>query len=522
MFRIEIKDVTLNNVSAQVWDSILRNGNAHLGFPNIALPAISYEFSAIPQQKISPDSGVLTRELLNTLEGIYIARLIGPQIIQELIDKVDSAFASICDAQPSQAIAEMVSFEKKIKQHSQGVAFNSADISFILAQSNALLMDIIAIEKPTFSSPPFVLSLSGGYRTWYVNQRLNCPTPNGSEESPFPSIAAALEEAQNQGLWGVNLFVYGGVYREPLEITRDTVIAAMPDELPVITESIVNNSSSLLSISGFHLVGADSPGAIWVNNSTARTILNDVLIDLADDSCIYQNGGEIRLEHVRVSRAHASYTAVWSGSGIMLTGGVQASLDNVLSENNESHGILINGAGTYASGNLITIQRNHFNRAWEGELVSLTLTGGTGALEVRNNAQAVFSNIYVRNNEIDGVLVHNNATVTLNDAVIERTRNFIPTGGWPDINMGGGIGVRARTGGHLHMTNFSISNCDLAGVVVGQDGEIDLSSGRVYGHPIGVHIVPGYYYDIYRLMDDVIYYDNERNLDATYLPIPHT
>ena len=51
-------------------------------------------------------------------------------------------------------------------------------------------------------------------------------------------IAMALEEAANQGLCGVTLFVDSGVYNEPLDITRDTELVATQGELPIITAPI--------------------------------------------------------------------------------------------------------------------------------------------------------------------------------------------------------------------------------------------------------------------------------------------
>lgn len=109
----------------------------------------------------------------------------------------------------------------------------------------------------------------------------------------------------------------------------------------------------------------------------------------------------------------------------------------------------------------------------------------------------------------------------MTDAAIEHTRRFAPEGGWRDSERSGGIGVRVRADGRLDITNFSVLNCDLAGIVIGTDGQVDLSIGRVCGHPIGVVVLPEAY-DFSRLIDRVVCCDNERNLDTEALSIPDT
>jgi hypothetical protein len=59
----------------------------------------------------------------------------------------------------------------------------------------------------------------------------------------------------------------------------------------------------------------------------------------------------------------------------------------------------------------------------------------------------------------------------------------------------------------------------VCGVQVADGGALDLVRGVVRGHPIGANVqVPDYDFD--RLTTEVAYVDNDRNIDATLLPLP--
>jgi hypothetical protein len=96
--------------------------------------------------------------------------------------------------------------------------------------------------------------------------------------------------------------------------------------------------------------------------------------------------------------------------------------------------------------------------------------------------------------------------------------------------FGSGVGVGAYGGGYLEATRFLISRSALSGVQVGhgadEDGErsplagiIDLHAGEVSYNPVGVNVQDAEY-DIERLMDGVVYHDNDTNLDMSELPVP--
>ena len=87
------------------------------------------------------------------------------------------------------------------------------------------------------------------------------------------------------------------------------------------------------------------------------------------------------------------------------------------------------------------------------------------------------------------------------------------------VRPAGGTALVSVHSAAVTLRDFEIRGADLCGVLLAQDGEIDLFSGRVAGCAIGGSLqVPGY--DLDRLSAGVAYQDNGTNLDATSLPVP--
>ena len=86
-------------------------------------------------------------------------------------------------------------------------------------------------------------------------------------------------------------------------------------------------------------------------------------------------------------------------------------------------------------------------------------------------------------------------------------------------NEGGGIGVGAYLGASVSADRFLVTRSALAGLQVGETGELDLTSGEVSHGLIGANIQnPDF--DVSRITGDVVYLENGVNLDSTVLPVP--
>jgi len=356
---------------------------------------------------------------------------------------------------------------------------------------------------------------------WYVDADSNSYKPDGSISAPFVSIASALEAAESAGVPGLNLHVRGGVYSEPLNVTRDTVIEEVRGETVVISGSIVNNTPALLSINGIHLMGADEPGAVYVYNDDAKTILTDVIIESAERHGIFQHGGELWLTNVDVDRTQSVPGVYWCGAGIVVTGGCIAVLDHVTSENNESNGIVVDGAGTYLWGSNIEINDNHINRFYEYDLMDCSyifFTAGCGALTVQSGAEATLKHISMVNNEMECIVVLRESSASIEDLYVYGTYGFVPPEPWPDGNRSAGNGVRASYDGYVEITDFLITQNNQAGIWVSFGGEMDLHDGEVTHNLTGAAVFTEGF-DYHRLEDRVWYRDNVEDLTTDGSPV---
>jgi hypothetical protein len=82
-----------------------------------------------------------------------------------------------------------------------------------------------------------------------------------------------------------------------------------------------------------------------------------------------------------------------------------------------------------------------------------------------------------------------------------------------------GHGLVAGRNTSISVRQFAIEGSELCGVLLYDDPSLFLTDGQVSGSAIGACIqVDGY--DDNRLSNGVVYFDNERNLDSTSLPVP--
>jgi len=118
-----------------------------------------------------------------------------------------------------------------------------------------------------------------------------------------------------------------------------------------------------------------------------------------------------------------------------------------------------------------------------------------------------------------GVGAYSEGTVVdLTDVRISDTREN-PCAAETCIDNPGGVGALATGGAALSLRRLEIARSALAGLMLSEGAQADLTTGAIHGNPIGANVqVPGY--DIARLQNDVEYIDNETNLDATSLPVP--
>jgi hypothetical protein len=174
-------------------------------------------------------------------------------------------------------------------------------------------------------------------------------------------------------------------------------------------------------------------------------------------------------------------------------------------------------------------QKLRQHRLLDAELEDETGIWGRG-LQVMHGADVDLTRTVLEHNQELGLIaVHPGTEVIGTDVVIRDTieRGCVTSS---CEGRGHGCGLAAIGEGHIDLTSFLITGNVLCGVQIcyGADDEtgpftvgdqVDLHDGVVSNHPIGVNIQTGDY-DIARLMDNVLFTDNDTNLDSYDLPVP--
>ncbi|MEW6536573.1 MAG: hypothetical protein AB1454_13265 [Candidatus Auribacterota bacterium] len=488
----------------------------------------SADFVAVQRYPVESELFVSSVSSLEAvLTDLYSSGLGTPSAIRASIRQLAQVELLQRKAQTVSAVSAMVLLEKSLEEMAENGDIPVDSIHLLESKTTLVLNNLVkanfTVSDLTVTlSPPISLASA----VWYVNQAVTYPhpdgttKPDGSDSHPFVSIVQAFEAADGLSVKNLTLYVHAGVYSEPLLISRNTTLNAISGEMVIISGAIVNLSASSLNITGFYLVGADGPGAVFVSHSDAKTSIADTVVQDATRFGIYQYGGSLTLNDVAVYRTHTEPSQQIFGTGICLRGGVNASLNDVISDRNESFGIYAEGPDTNLIAARVTVNENILNPLFRDDYEA-NPNGGIffGGIAVLSDASAAISVLRMAQNEGSGIIAQG-ASVLLADVTINDTHNYEPEGGWTGgITYGGGTAVWARNGGYLCITNFLITRSSLAGVMISVGGEMDLSYGEVSYNTIGA-VIFDETFDYTRLTNYVRYKENGTNLQSVSLPIP--
>jgi len=388
-------------------------------------------------------------------------------------------------------------------------------------------------------------------------------------------IARDTQSQESDKMSGVGLQASEGaqvdVNRAVFERNRDLVVAAFHEGTVLnLTNVIVRDTQSQESdrMSGVGLQASEG----------AQVEINRAIFERNRDVgvLVAHSGTVLNLNDVIVRDTQSRESDRISGSGLGVQEGAQVEVNRAIFERNRDVGVIAAHSGTVLNLNDVIVRDTQsqesdrmggkglgvgegaqveVNRAvleknrdvafvafHEGTVLNLTdvivrdtrsqesdRKFGRG-LQISDGAQVEVSRaIFERNREF-AVTVYNEGTVlNLIDVVIRDTLErecALDT----CAGFGAGTGVASFGGANIEMTNFIITNSALCGLQLAhggdplgipypQGGTADLHNGIISNNLIGVNIQTEDF-DIYRLMDNVIYINNQRNLDTTYLPIP--
>jgi hypothetical protein len=190
--------------------------------------------------------------------------------------------------------------------------------------------------------------------------------------------------------------------------------------------------------------------------------------------------------------------------------GARANATNLLAEDNRETGIGVDGAGS-----MLTLERVIVRRT-ESE----TATGQFGVGLVGQNGASVNvrDGSFADNREI-GVSARGDGTVVQLVGIEVRNTAERACATSTCSGAGLGVGLGSYTNAQLDARDFVVDGNALAGVQLAEGGTMDLHAGVVSSNPIGANVQTAGF-DQARINDDVVYRDNQRNLDASGLPLP--
>jgi hypothetical protein len=194
------------------------------------------------------------------------------------------------------------------------------------------------------------------------------------------------------------------------------------------------------------------------------------------------------------------------GRGIEALLGAELALERVRVEDNIDVGFMVSQSGAVVSDLLVAGTAPQPDSGWYGRGIIATGEGVTVEGE----------RVHVVDNTEIGVYV-GVGRVTLSDVRIERTG---PQPCHLDcMGRHGGVGVFALDAGVAGLARFVIAENALAGLVLANGGRAPLTDGSIESHPVAVHAGDSAEAALAEI-HDVVFVDNDRNVDATVLPLP--
>jgi hypothetical protein len=364
--------------------------------------------------------------------------------------------------------------------------------------------------------------------------RLGCGlAPPGNLICAFETLSQALAQAAEDDRCGVELRAAAGVYAEDVELGRHVHIRGIGSGATAIRGTLSNGGPFELRLEELTVAPADGSG-VFVDDPCARTSLSDVVVG-AREYGVRQRGGSLDFRNGAVNLTRSTPASIQHGTGIYLSCGALASLDDVILVGNESAGLALAspGTATHARDLFVSSTGVHPDVAAD----PLAAPARYGAVQVHDGARLVGALFSILDSRLAGLQLTGDATsARLAFVGVSRTRSLVG-------NAVSGVNLQAVDGAILDLSHFTSSDAGLAGVQIAREAQADLhglclleredfdAEGRsiaweclepssvVTRNPVGANVqTEGF--DPGRLQDDVIYRANTRNLDATELPVP--
>jgi hypothetical protein len=235
---------------------------------------------------------------------------------------------------------------------------------------------------------------------------------------------------------------------------------------------------------------------------------------------VWEPGSTLRLERFVVRDTDARPLDDAFGFGIYVAGGAAMELRQGLVERSHEAGVVVLGGESVATAEDVVVRETRGSPA----------TGGLGrGIDVSGGARLTLARALLERNRECGLLALDPGTRVVAEDLLVRETLERECAATTCVGFGAGSGLGALAGAYQEATRFALLGNALCGVQVAMapmdappasaGGEIDLHEGEVSGHPVGANVQTDGF-DPTRLMDRVVFRENDRNLDMTALPVP--
>jgi len=146
-------------------------------------------------------------------------------------------------------------------------------------------------------------------------------------------------------------------------------------------------------------------------------------------------------------------------------------------------------------------------------------SAGYGVSAFRRSSISLTNSIVQDVQQVGILAFRFDSSLTLDGVEIRRVTPPDCSGATCDIFGASGHALGVYSASRVVATNFTVSDLDLCGVHIAEEGIADLSNGEVTGAEIGV-CIQNEAQPVEDLQRDVVYRDNVTNLQATMLPVP--
>jgi hypothetical protein len=341
---------------------------------------------------------------------------------------------------------------------------------------------------------------------------------DGSEHHPFTTIAAALAYALKLKVCGVELRLAAGTYSESVPVPLHLKLHGKERGI-VINGSIVNPDGWALGIDRLQVRSAASPGAIVTDSlCPSDTEISRVGVSAATGFGVFQRGGRLRMNRSSIADTRATVALPASGTGIMLTGGVQAVIGLVDVEQSHSSGLVVEGPATRA---YVAASRFAKGAIALPAVVDDASRPPASGVDIRQGALALMQFNTLAGNELYGLAVSDGARLHFRYGIVENTRDLPPS---HPLHRSAASNVRGDRAAAIELTSFTSQN-SLVGLFMNAS-PASASIGRLSNHEIGMYLnpdppEPAAFTDAFRcLTDRVTFHNIRRNVDGMFVPIP--